>query len=272
MENDTHNLLIVDTSYYNFYRYFALITWYKNAHPDEIIESDYNWIDNSIFMEKFKKIFIDNIKKYQKKFKITKTIFARDTSRNKIWRNNVYDKYKKNRDELYDGKQSFKGGPVFKYSYDNILPLLTKEENISQIKIDGLEADDIIYLCCQRFKNTYNVHIISSDHDLLQLIDSSSNIKLYSANLKCYNDKSRGSADLDNFSKAILGDPSDNIEKVFPKVGPKSVLKLYNNHEQLLQKFNQYPESFNKYCINRLLVDFQYIPNVYIKKFNLMTI
>lgn len=261
------NLLIIDTSYYNFYRFYATVTWYKNAHPEEEIQSDYDWIQNTEFMEKFKKLFIENIKKFQKKFKICKTIFARDCRRENIWRNHIYKMYKKNRDELYT-KSNFKGGAVFKYSYDSILPELLNKDDTSQLKIDCLEADDIIYLTCQKLTDQYNISIISSDHDLLQIIDGKDNIKLYNANLKCYNDKSKGSADLDNFCKAILGDSSDNIDKVFEKVGPKTAIKLYNDRNLLLKKFEEQPDSFHRYCVNRSLVDFKYIPDIYIDLFD----
>ena len=34
--------IFVDGSYYNFYRYFALMQWWKNAYPDEPIYDPYN--------------------------------------------------------------------------------------------------------------------------------------------------------------------------------------------------------------------------------------
>ena len=104
------------------------------------------------------------------------------------------------------------------------------------------------------------IKIISSDHDLLQIIDGKSNIELYTANLKCYNNKSCGSKDLDCFLKAILGDSSDNIPKVIYRLGQKTAIKLYNDKNLLLQKFSQNEGSFKTYCLNRMLVDFNYIP------------
>ena len=95
---------------------------------------------------------------------------------------------------------------------------------------------------------------------MLQIIDSSFNIKLYQGNLKTYNNKAKGNADISNFLKAILGDSSDNIPKVFSGVGEKTAVKLYNNPNLLLDKFRKNKESFNRYITNRLLVDFKYIP------------
>ena len=34
--------IFVDGSYYNFYRYFALMQWWKNAYPDEPLDDPYN--------------------------------------------------------------------------------------------------------------------------------------------------------------------------------------------------------------------------------------
>ena len=44
--------LIIDTSYFNFYRFFATTNWYKCAHQDEIIEDGYEWVNNVEFWEK----------------------------------------------------------------------------------------------------------------------------------------------------------------------------------------------------------------------------
>ena len=43
--------IFVDGSYYNFYRYFALMQWWKNAYPDEPLEDPYQ---NEKFVDKFK--------------------------------------------------------------------------------------------------------------------------------------------------------------------------------------------------------------------------
>ncbi len=53
------NFIIIDTSYFIFYRYYALIGWWKLAQPD--VELD-NPIKNEIFVEKFKKTFIEKLK------------------------------------------------------------------------------------------------------------------------------------------------------------------------------------------------------------------
>ena len=253
------NFLIIDTSYYNFYRYHATLQWYKNAFPEENCDEILDWSVNSVFMEKFEKMFLENINKYKKKFSINQIILARDCKRSNIWRCNFYSDYKKNRDMLYSHPNKFKGGPVFKYCYENIIPKILNSYT-QQIMIDQLEGDDIIYLCSQKIKVNNKIYIISSDHDLLQILDNKNDIYLYTANLVCYNQKSKGNCDLNNFIKAMLGDSSDNIKKILPRLGEKTALKLYDNKKELLNKFLENPDSFKNYCLNRLLVDFKYIP------------
>ena len=172
--NDSY--LIIDISYFNFYRYYALKTWYKNAYPDDNFEQGYDYSQNIIFMKKFEKMFHQHISKYKKKFKPNKTIFARDCKRQDIWRCAFFKDYKGTRDAMYT-KNKFMGGKVFKHSYDHIIPKLLSKDTI-QIKIPQLEADDIIYLSVKKIlKKNPNAHIniISSDHDLLQILDNNVN-------------------------------------------------------------------------------------------------
>ena len=65
--NANTNFILLDTSYFIFYRYYALIGWWKFAQPDIQIG---NPIENEIFVEKFKKTFIDKLKEIPKRLKI----------------------------------------------------------------------------------------------------------------------------------------------------------------------------------------------------------
>ena len=265
------NYLILDLSYVNFYRFYATVQWYKNAHPEETIEKGYDWSKNVVFMEKFKKMFITHYKNYIKKFKIDKIIIARDCPRDDIWRVSLYPEYKGTRKINY-AKNKFMGGKVFKWCYENIIPELLNE-NAIQIKVDNLEADDLIYLSSKKIVDDNmesNITIISSDHDLLQIIDLSPNISLYTANVKCYNDKYSGSANYECFKKAILGDKSDNIASIFKRCGIKTVKKLYDDPQLLKDRFTKESgnDSFKLFCRNKVLVDFRNIPSPYIDRYN----
>ena len=263
------NYLLIDLSYFNFYRFYATKQWYTNAHPEEEFEPGYDWSQNIIFMEKFQKMFLTHIAKYQKKFNIQRTYILKDCPRDNIWRVKLYPNYKGTRKVMYQ-KTQFMGGHVFKKCYSDILPLILSQTT-ELLYIPQLEADDLIYMTATRLASldtTGNINIISSDHDLLQIIDGRETIKLYTANLKCYNHKSLGDKEIDCFSKAILGDPSDNIPKVFKRLGVKTMLKLYNDPALLQSKFTENPGSFRQYCLNRTLVDFQNIPQSYYSQFD----
>jgi uncharacterized protein YxeA len=63
-----------------------------------------------------------------------------------------------------------------------------------------------------------------------------------------------------------MGDVSDNITSVFPKCGPKTALKYFNNKELFetnLIKLNLQ----EKYKLNKTLVDFNEIPSELIDEF-----
>lgn len=72
-ESNTMNptFIFVDGSYYNFYRYYGLTNWWKNAYPEEPLEDPYQ---NEQFVEKFKKTHVENLKQIPKKLKLDKKI------------------------------------------------------------------------------------------------------------------------------------------------------------------------------------------------------
>ena len=88
-------ILFIDMSYYIFYRYHALKNWYKRSQETELDVG--NVMSNELFIQKFHKLFIENIKKIQKKHKIEDSlvIFGKDCRRYDIWRNSHYEDYKK---------------------------------------------------------------------------------------------------------------------------------------------------------------------------------
>ena len=61
--------IFIDGSYFCFYRYHSLLTWWKNAFPEEldVLKDPYQ---SEIFVQKFKKIFVETIKNLQKKLEI----------------------------------------------------------------------------------------------------------------------------------------------------------------------------------------------------------
>jgi 5'-3' exonuclease len=88
--------IFIDGSYYCFYRYYALLTWWKNAHPETNLEEPY---ENKDFVDKFKKTFVEKLLAIPKKLKIKKPnlILSKDCKRENIWRMELFPKYKGSR-------------------------------------------------------------------------------------------------------------------------------------------------------------------------------
>ena len=58
IESQKPIFIFIDGSYFCFYRYYSLLKWWKIAFPLEPLENPF---ENPVFVEKFKKTFIDCI-------------------------------------------------------------------------------------------------------------------------------------------------------------------------------------------------------------------
>ena len=266
--NMNPTFIFVDGSYYNFYRYFALMQWWKKAYPEEPLDDPYQ---NEKFVEKFKKTHVENLQGLAKKLKIPKTvtpiiIVGRDCKRENIWRNEIFPQYKANRaNGMEDG---FMGGPFFKMAYDE--QLFIKGGAKAILSHPRLEADDCIALSVKHIANRYpqcHIYIITSDRDYLQL--NAHNIDLYNLTFKniAESKSSTGNPEDDLEIKIIMGDTSDNIPSVFPKCGPKTALKCIENPEFFKKKLEEKPEYAAQYELNKKLVNFSCIPENLVEEF-----
>ena len=258
--------LLLDTSYLIFYRYYALIQWWKIAKSDEELG---NPNENPEFVEKFEKIFLDCITNIKKKLKINKekicVIAARDCPRSEIWRNKFFDSYKEHRVQ----DDTFMGGPFFKKVYNE--NLLQKAGVDYILKYNNLEADDVIaitknyieynkILQKESSKKKDCIYIITNDQDYLQLINE--NTYIYNLKFKELNSTKKSFKDpqKDLLCKIILGDKSDNIPPVFSKCGQKTVEKYLDNHDLLESDLDKYNVR-DKFNFNKKMIDFIEIPN-----------
>jgi len=262
--NQIQTFILIDGSYFCFYRYHSLLTWWKNAFPEEIdvLKDPYQ---NKVFVNKFKKIFIECVEKLPKNLQIDNSIrptiiVGKDCKRADIWRNDLIEKYKGTRSN--GAEDGFMGGPFFKMVYDE--DLFLKGGASSILKHPRLEADDCIALSVKHLLSEYHdcqINIITSDKDYLQL--AGEQVHLYNLAFKKLTDKktSTGNSECDLFCKIVTGDVSDNIPSVFPKCGPKTALKYYTNRE-LFEKRLQESEIYQKqYELNKKIIDFNGIPN-----------
>jgi len=262
--------MFVDGSYYCFYRYFALMNWWRNAYPEEPLEDPYQ---NEKFVEKFRKTFVENLQQISKKLKIHKTcnpilIVGKDCKRENIWRNQLFSQYKATR--ANGPEDGFMGGPFFQMVHEE--QLFQQGGAKAILKHPHLEADDCIAISVKYLLSKYpgcNIYIITSDRDYLQLNNPNVNIVNLAFKNIAENKSSTGNAKIDLQIKIIMGDTSDNIPSVFPKCGPKTAQKCVEDEEYFKKKMDNNPEYYKQYELNRKLVDFDCIPHNLVCEFML---
>ena len=147
MTTEQPHFILIDGSYFVFYRYFAILNWFKLAKKDQIIDKDNLPENNTEFVEKFKKTFQTKLLEIPKKLKIKNPIIlvGRDCPREEIWRMKHLNTYKANR--VYD--DTFLGGPFFKMAYnDNLF----QEGGAKEVfRFPQLEADDCLAILTKEY-------------------------------------------------------------------------------------------------------------------------
>jgi len=244
------SILLIDTGYYVFYRYYATLRWYQFQKTKEE-EIDYlNLFQTEDFVEAFKKHIKQDIIKWNKKWNVDKNIlFCIDCYRADIWRMNHCNTYKGTRVKV----PTF-NGDIFTVFYDFI-----KKENYMMIDFPNLEADDIIYLIANKIKS--NIIILTNDNDYLQM--KKDNIELVNMQGKNLMDRSIGDPQKDLLLKIIIGDISDNIPSIKPKIRKDTINKLINMSEIDRETWIDENGCRKAYELNKLLIDLSKIPKNY---------
>jgi 5'-3' exonuclease len=262
-------IILVDTSYTSFYRFFATLRWLSLNNPELYKEkkgdNKYDWATNEIFIEKYEKMYLKSIIDLIGKvtFANAKVIFCMDSPRQNVWRMELTKEYKADRCDL-TAKANFK--PTFEKTYSKIIPKIIKENtNISKLRLDKLEADDIIAVICKYYEKKYpdeKVYIVSGDKDFLQL--GRDNVIFINYKTKKPLILSEEQAKEELKMKILNGDCSDNIVTIFPKdrklLSLKKRKELIENDSSLQEYFKENPDIKKKYDINCQMIDFNYIP------------
>jgi 5'-3' exonuclease len=267
-QNLKPTFILIDGSYFCFYRYYSVMNWWRNAFPEQldVIQNPYQ---NEVFLEKFKKTFVDTVKQIPKKLNINKSVkpimmVGKDCKRADIWRTQLFPQYKGTRDNSPD----FMGGAFFKMAYD--AELFIQGGATTVLKHDTLEADDCIAIYVKELLKVYpqcQIYIITSDKDYLQLAEH--RVQIYNMAFKNLTEQksSNNNAECDLFCKIVMGDQSDNIPSVFPKCGPKTALKYFNDRDLFLKRLQENENYQKQYELNTTLVDFNSIPKHLITSF-----
>lgn len=267
------NIILVDTSYTAFYRFFATMRWFSMAHKDEMKKikeiNNYDWYTNKAFIEKYEKMFLASIEKMVKKkvFKKSMIIFCLDSPKKKLWRTEITDDYKGDRLDM-SIKHNFK--TTFKYTYDTMIPLLvSNNDHIHSIKVPELEADDLVALSCKYIREKLEgktIYLVSGDEDFLQLGDDD----LYFVNYKkkkLFQLTSEEAADKLRL-KLICGDKSDNIKCIYnkeDKLSNKLKKQIKESKEELEKFLSENSKARKNFKHNEKMIDFKKIPKKYHK-------
>ena len=255
------SFLLIDTSYLVFYRFHALKIWFSKAKPEISLETD-DITSIPEFMEKYESLFLQTVQKISKQegFTLSNTIFIRDCSGADVWRKDHYPEYKGTRDY-----SKFNGNKLFKWTYENLLPKYV-EKGATVLRFERLEADDTAAILVKSIRQGTNdkIVIITSDYDYLQLL-SYPNVKLINLKGESLQEKSIGSPYADLMKKIILGDPSDNLPKVFKRCGVKTLQKYIDDKTLLEKELESDKEAKQKFYLNQKLIDFNNIPDEYAK-------
>ena len=146
---DKNHLFLVDGSGYIFRAYYALPPLYRKS--DGLPTGAVNGFCNMLY-----KLIEDT----DQKIGPTHLAVIFDSAR-KTFRNNIYKEYKANRGDPPEDLI-----PQFKIIKDAV-----KAFGIPSIELSGFEADDIIATYATSAENKkWNVSIVSSDKDLMQLV------------------------------------------------------------------------------------------------------
>jgi len=257
--------LLVDTSYVIFYRYYAICQWHKKAYPEDDLKTVEDILSKKTFMDKYDQTFFTSLDKIVKLYGIKDfrcVVFMRDCPSANIWRRALYSEYKSNRDYT-----NFNGKSIFAHTYDNLLPQWVAK-GATVVRFDTLEADDIGAIIAKEYTKRQGedvssfqkeLVIVTNDNDYLQLRKYAT-VELVNLKGEYLAERSRGSPELDLKCKIFLGDPSDNIPKVFPRCGEKTLLKLLEDPARLDSEFCKHADSRSQYELNVKLVDFDSIP------------
>lgn len=174
--------------------------------------------------------FLNTLEKIRKNIKSNHMALAYDAP-GKTFRDEVYEEYKATR-------PSAPTDIPFQVSK---VKEICQYLGIQSFEIEGYEADDILATCAMKLKNEGEVYIVTSDKDLMQLVND--RIFVYDAYkdivynraevIKKYGVPPERIADF----LALTGDVSDNIPGI-PGIGPKRALEILSKYKTFEKAIN----------------------------------
>lgn len=261
-------IILIDTAYTSFYRFFAAIKWYSYAYPDEFKTikkngnlQNYDWTKNNQFISKYEKMYLQSILKIiGKDLDNSLVIFCNDAPMKTLWRNEVDINYKTNRKTLI---QTWHFGSVGKYTKHVIIPKILENKLFKRIQVEKAEADDIIGTIAHYLESKHpniELYIVSGDSDFYQLCRE--NVYIYNYKQKKQIQFSKEEANAILLKKIINGDPSDSIKPILcgVKISREQKAQIFKNPDKLKEFLNQNPKIKEKFKINNKLINLSFVP------------
>jgi len=198
--------------------------------------------------------------------KPTRVVIAIDSKGS--WRKDVFGAYKAHR-KLQKSKVELNREKFFPIIDDLLEGMQSLFSNMFFLKVEHMEADDIIATLCNKVYNKIQneVVIISTDSDLNQLLRHK-NVKQYDPGKK---DFVRSINPIRAKEIKILsGDKSDNIPPIKRLVGPKKAEKILDEgimtYIDTLETEEEQKLILENYNMNKTLIDLDEIPKEYSDK------
>lgn len=175
--------------------------------------------------------FVRTVKSLARSYEASRTFTCFDFGKS-YYRMEMFEEYKGNRKEDLSEEEQAKKDEFF--AVLNGLPELLGSDSV---KLRGVEADDTICYLVERFKSEFDhVWIVSSDKDLIQLVDDNVSIFNIFSRKEITKDSLRESLDLSPsefmLSRIIEGDTGDNIIGI-EGIGPKRAQALAKEYKTL---------------------------------------
>ncbi|MGQ4664295.1 5'-3' exonuclease H3TH domain-containing protein [Metabacillus halosaccharovorans] len=148
----------------------------------------------------------------------------------KTYRNDLFTDYKANRPEA----------PIELQPQFNLAKEVVEALNITNIGIEGFEADDCIGTLTKKFETEMKISIVTGDKDILQLLNDQVDVLILQKGIGNYKHYTRDIY-VEEFAieprmlidvKALMGDSSDNYPGV-KGIGEKTAFKLISQYKSI---------------------------------------
>lgn len=274
-------VLLIDASYFVFYRYYATLRWhsFQNRTPDgKPGPGPERPCEDAAFMAAFEKQARARVSELIRQWGSCpeNTVFCYDCCGANIWRMRVGDAAESYKATRVAGANF--SGEIFPRFYA-MLESGALGEGLRVASGAALEADDVVYGLVRRLRGgdapplpaTPPIVCISNDNDYLQLLRFPG-LRVFNLQDKDLAERSCGCPEKDLWVKVLSGDKSDNIAPCAKGIGPKTALKIAEMDDAaraalLEKKGGAAALEIAKH--NRMLVDFRFIPEDLLEKMTL---